>query len=488
MQQNREEHAGLTGNDRDGVFTHTIGGLDVRGAATFEVINPSTETVFAYSPDAGAPELDTAVRAARAAFPAWRAAGWEERGTCLRALATRMREKREQLARLITREQGKPFADARAEIERACINLEGYSVQNLAPKILREDERERIEEHFRPSGVAGVITAWNVPVNLFALRAGPILQSGSTVIVKPSPYTPLATLMIGELSSGLFPPGVLNVIAGQDALGQHLVEHPGIDRISFTGSVATGKRVMASAAPTLKRVSLELGGNDAAIVLDDVNVDEVADRLLKLSLQNCGQVCMAVKRIFVPNSLYDRFVARMAALAGQLRLGDGMAPDTDIGPLQNRMQYDLVCSLLKATQATPGARIAAGGNVPDRRGFFVEPTIVADLSDDAPLVQNEQFGPLVPVLRYQNIDEAVERANATRFGLGASVWSSDPARAAQVAALLEAGTVWVNTHTVLDPDVPFGGWKESGIGRGNGELGLQNCMESVVIRIVKAGV
>jgi len=469
-------------------FAHCIGGARVRSSGHFEVIDPSTGLAFAQAPNADQEQLNMAVRAARNAFPSWSSLSWNERGTYLQRFAAAIDAERDGLAGLLTREQGKPLPDAQAELQRAIDNFRAYSRQQLRPRILRENDRERIEEHYRPCGVAAVISPWNVPVNLFALRAGPLLQSGNTVVAKPSPYTPLTTLRIGELAASIFPPGVLNVIAGRDPLGQWLSEHPDVDRVSFTGSVRTGKLVMAAAAGTLKRVGLELGGNDPAIVLDDVDVEAVAQRLISKALWNCGQVCMAVKRIYVPDGIYEPMVQALGRLARGMKVGNGLEPGTQLGPLQNRMQFDYVRALVEETAATAGVRIVAGGKPLERPGYFIAPTIVGDIDDGARLVREEQFGPVVPVLRYTVLADAVRRANSTRFGLGASVWSSDPRRAASVAAQLEAGTVWVNDHAVLEADIPFGGWKESGIGRGNGELGLQSCMESTVLRVPKLAV
>lgn len=479
----------MQASSHDGPMTDLMQTIDGRGEpspASFDVVDPSTARPFARSPDASADQLERAVAAARRAFATWSELGWERRGETLRRFAAALRQRSEELARLLTLEQGKPLAESRTEILRAADNADGYSHQQVPPRVLRDDAHERIEEHFRPAGVAAVISPWNSPVSLFMLRAGPLLQSGSTVVAKPSPYTPLTTLRLGEIGREVFPPGVLNVIAGLDPLGQHLVEHPGVDRVSFTGSVATGKRVMASAAATLKRVGLELGGNDAAILLDDVDVEAVAPQLLWAALRNCGQICMAVKRIYAPASIHEAVVEAVGRHARAVRMGPGVEEGVQLGPLQNEMQFGIVRRLLEETRALPGVRVVAGGSVGDGPGYFVQPTVLADLPDDARLVQEEQFGPLVPILRYRSVDEAVERANASRFGLSASVWSRDPTRARQVAARLQVGTVWINQHMVLDPDTPFGGWKESGLGRGNGQTGLIACLESQVIRTLKA--
>jgi acyl-CoA reductase-like NAD-dependent aldehyde dehydrogenase len=294
----------------------------------------------------------------------------------------------------------------------------------------------------------------------------------------------LTTLKLGELLRDVFPPGVLNVVAGGDELGRWMSEHPHIDKISFTGSVATGKRVMASAAGTLKRVTLELGGNDAAIVLDDVDPKVVAKKLYFAAFVNSGQVCMAVKRIYAHESVYDALCSALADEARSARVGDGLDPQSQMGPIQNRRQYERVVELLADTRRT-GARILAGGEVPAGGGYFVTPTIVANIAEDSRLVQEEQFGPIVPVLKFTDEDDAVRRANDTRFGLAGSVWSRDPERAAAIAARLEVGTAWVNQHRATSATVPFGGAKESGMGRQYSELGLKENMEPQVVSVLK---
>jgi acyl-CoA reductase-like NAD-dependent aldehyde dehydrogenase len=354
----------------------------------------------------------------------------------------------------------------------------------IRDEVLTDDAQRRIELRYRPLGVVGIITPWNAPINL---AAGPLvsaLYTGNTVILKPSPYTPLTTLKLGELLQQILPAGVLNVLAGGDELGAWMTEHPGIDKISFTGSVATGKRVMASAAGTLKRLTLELGGNDAAIVLDDVDPNSIAPKLLFAAFVNCGQVCMAIKRIYVHEKIYDELCAALAAEARKMKVGDGLDAQTQMGPIQNRAQYERVVGLL-ADSKRRGARILAGGIVPEGPGYFVTPTVVADIADDSPLVREEQFGPIVPVMRFADVEEALRRANDTRYGLSGSVWSGDPERAAAVAARLEVGTAWVNQHRTTSATVPFGGAKESGIGRQYSVLGLKAYMEPRVLSVLK---
>src|SRR6185369_10820320 len=262
------------------------------------------------------------------------------------------------------------------------------------------------------------------------------LYTGNTVVVKPSPYTPLTTLKIGELIRDVFPRGVVNVLAGGDALGQWMTEHPGIDKIAFTASVATGKKVMASAAGTLKRVTLELGGNDAAIVLEDADPRVVAPKLFFAGFVNSGQVCMAVKRIYAHEKIYDALCTALVEEARKWTVGNGLDAETKLGPIQNRMQYDKVVDLLNDTKKTH-AKFLIGGDVPKTDGYFFNPTLVTDVDEKSRIVREEQFGPIVPVLRFTDVEDAIRRANDTRYGLSGSVWSKNPERAAAIAAKLE---------------------------------------------------
>jgi acyl-CoA reductase-like NAD-dependent aldehyde dehydrogenase len=465
-------------------FAHLIDGQLVRSERSIEVINPATGRVFARAPDASRAQLDEAVAAARRAFAAWSRNSYEERATLLRRLGETLRAHQESLAELLTREQGKPLQQARDEIGRAFSQSEGMTRIAIEPEVLVEDAARRIELHYHPLGVVGIITPWNAPINLAAGPVTSALYTGNTVVLKPSPYTPLSTLKLGELAREVFPAGVLNVLCGGDELGAWMTAHPGLDKISFTGSVETGKRVMASAAGTLKRVTLELGGNDAAIVLDDVDVATVAPKLFFAAFVNSGQVCMAIKRIYVHERIYAELAAALAAEARKVRLGDGLDPNTTMGPLQNREQYDKVLAILDDTRHR-GARILAGGTVPDGPGYFISPTVVTDIAEDSRLVSEEQFGPILPILKFSDVDDAVRRANDTRYGLSGSVWSSDEQRAAAIASRLEVGTAWVNQHRATAANVPFGGAKESGIGRQYSALGLKGYLEPRVVSILK---
>jgi acyl-CoA reductase-like NAD-dependent aldehyde dehydrogenase len=465
-------------------FSLLIDGERATSREWLEVINPATGEVFARCPAAGRAELDRAVEAARAAFLEWRGRSFEERRVAIRRMAQVLRDTQAELAELLTLEQGKPLGQSRDEIARAATQSEGMAQIAIEPEVLLDDASRHIELRYFPLGVVGIITPWNAPINLAAGPLTSALYTGNVAVLKPSPYTPLTTLKLAEFLRDVFPRGVLNVLAGGDELGQWMTEHPGIDKISFTGSVATGKKVMASAAGTLKRVTLELGGNDAAIVLDDVDPKAVAPKLFFASFVNSGQVCMAIKRIYAHERIYDALCNALAEEARKARIGSGLDPKSELGPIQNEEQYRRVLGILEDTRRS-GARILAGGELPRSPGYFFPPTIVADIDEQSRLVQEEQFGPIVPVLKFRDIEDAVRRANDTRFGLSGSVWSRDSERAASIAARLEVGTAWVNQHRATSATVPFGGAKESGIGRQYSVLGLRSYMEPRVISVLK---
>jgi len=464
------------------VFTHTIDGRGETSGERDHVINPATGKGFAWAPLASPQQLERAIAAARAAYPAWARRGFGERAELLDALAEALRTRAEELARLLTREQGKPLPVARAEILTAAEFIEGTVRIPIESEALTSFEGgRRTMLHYRPIGVVAGITPWNVPIVLASHKIVQALYTGNTLVLKPSPYTPLTTLLLGEMARAILPAGVFNVVSGGNELGQTITSHPGIDRITFTGSTATGKRIMASAADTLKRLTLELGGNDPAIILDDADLDKRLPGIFASSFRLCGQVCMGIKRIYAPARLYETVCERLAAMAQKHPVGDGFEPGVLMGPLQNRMQYDKIVALLEETRREPGARILSGGHVLDRPGYFVAPTVVAGLPESARLVREEQFGPLLPVQPYQTVDHAIALANDTNMGLSASIWTEDPARAGAIAARLEAGTVWINRHVNADANVPFGGFKESGIGREHGLMGLRSYMEPQVV-------
>ena len=465
-------------------FSLSIGGELEQSAAHLDVINPATGQVFARCPAADRAQLDRTVQAAREAFLAWRKTSYGERAALIKRMSQLLRDNQAALAELLTREQGKPLAQSVAEIDRGAAQSDGMVGIEIPVEVLIDDKERHIELRYRPLGVVGIITPWNAPVNL---ALGPLvsaLYTGNTVVLKPSPYTPLATLKVGELIKDVFPPGVVNVLAGGDELGQWMTEHADIDKISFTGSVATGKKVLASAAGTLKRVTLELGGNDPAIILGDVDPKAIAKKVFFASFVNSGQVCMAIKRIYAHESIYDELCDALVAEARKAKVGDGLDPATELGPIQNKMQYDKVVDMIKHTKDS-GARFLTGGEIPVGPGYFLPPTLVTDIADDSRLVQEEQFGPIVPILKFSDLEDAIRRANDTRYGLSGSVWTNDIERGAQIAARLEVGTAWVNQHRATSAFVPFGGAKQSGLGRQYSSLGLKSYMEPEVISVAK---
>ena len=464
-------------------FTMTIGGQSVAAAQSFGVVNPATGEVHAQAPDCSQEQLDLAMTAAQDAYRGWRG-DVEARRKALHAAGDLLMAHSAELAPILTGEQGKPLGDANIEIIGAGIWLKYFADLDMPREVIQDDQKAFVEVVRRPMGVVAAITPWNYPLILGCWKIGPALLAGNTMVLKPSPYTPLTTLKVGELLSEVLPAGVLNVVSGGDALGAWMTGHEVPRKISFTGSVATGKRVAAAAAPDLKRVTLELGGNDPAIVLDDADPAAVADKLFEGAFQNNGQVCSAIKRVYVPESLYGDVVDALAAKAKETKVGDGTQEGVKLGPINNRPQFERVSELV-ADALAGGARAVAGGKPIDGPGYFFEPTILADVSDGTRIVDEEQFGPALPVIAYSDVDDAVERANGTHFGLSGSVWSADPERATEVASRLECGTSWINTHLVLAPHQPFGGFKWSGVGVENGPWGLYGFTELQVLHRAK---
>lgn len=449
----------------------TVNGRALAAAATHGVINPATEEVFAQAPIATREQLDLAVAAARAAQPAWAARPWAERQAALGALAKLYMDNQEELAQLLTREQGRPLPKARLEIAGAARWYAEFAKMTIPPHVLQDTPNALVEVHRVPIGVVGAIVPWNFPIVLAAWKIAPALLNGNTMVLKPSPFTPLTTLRLGELMRPLLPPGVLNIINGDDALGPWITEHPGIDKVSFTGSTATGRRVMQSASVNLKRLTLELGGNDAAIVMPDVDVEAVAQEVFVGAFNNSGQICIAAKRLFVHEAIYDRFAAAFVALAKAARMGPGDQEGIDYGPIQNRPQYDRMVHMLDDCKRN-GYKLLVGGELPKGPGLFFPLTLVDNPPADALMLQEEPFGPLRALMRFKDVDEVVARANASEHGLAGSVWCKDEKLALSIAARLQTGTVWINEIQTASPHKPMGGHKQSGIGVENGQEGL----------------
>jgi acyl-CoA reductase-like NAD-dependent aldehyde dehydrogenase len=471
-------------------YSMIIGGQAVDTGKTFAVVNPASGEPFALVQDASPEHVDAAVAAARAAFPAWSALPDAERKAKLHALGAALEANMPELMELVTRETGKPLqglnnVGAGMEIGGAIAWTHVTADIDLEPEIIQDNEQARVEVHRKPLGVVASITPWNWPLMIAIWHVIPALRAGNTVVLKPSEYTPVATSRFVELANAILPPGVLNVVTGGGAVGAALTGHPDVNKIVFTGSTRTGKRIMENAAATLKRLTLELGGNDAGIVLPDVDVKAVATKLFGVAFHNNGQTCACLKRLYVHESQYEALCTELARLAGEVTVGDGLEPGVELGPVQNRAQLDVVRDLLEDAREH-GGKVLAGGKVREGKGFFFEPAIVAGLTNGARLVDEEQFGPILPVIRYTDIDEAVRLANDNPNGLGGSVWSSDTARAVEIGKRLECGSVWINEHGAVQPDAPFGGVKQSGIGVEFGKHGLAEFTTIQTVKIMKS--
>lgn len=456
-----------------------IDGALVEGAGRLEVVNPASGQPFAVCPVASDEQLDAAVAAAQAAFPSWSTTPVVEREALLHACGDAIEQEADMLARILTQEQGKPLANALREVMGAAATFRRASGKLLADRAGEDADGRRITYRRRPLGVVAAIVAWNFPLSMMATKVAAALVAGNTVVAKPAPTTPLTTLRAAMLLKDVLPAGVLNVLGDDGKLGPKLTAHPGIRKITFTGSTATGRNVMANAADTLKRVTLELGGNDAALVLDDVDPAQVAGGLFNGAFGNSGQICVAIKRAYVPSAIYDEVCERLAGLCEDAVVGDGLEQGTQFGPIQNKAQFERVQGLIEDA-ARHGTVMGQNGPVPDG-GYFIRPQIVRDISDGTRLVDEEQFGPVLPVIRYDDPEDALRRANASSYGLGGSVWSSDPDRARGFAERMESGSVWINRHPDLAHHIPFAGAKQSGFGVEMGDEGLEEFTQLQVI-------
>lgn len=468
-------------------YTMTIGGHAVSGATRFDVLNPATGQVIGSAPDCTPAQLDAAVAAARKAFPAWSATPIEQRREALLGIAGVLGGNVEELKRLLTSEQGKPHEGAMGDVLGGAYWCQATSTLEIPEKVVEESaERHGITRHV-PIGVVGAIAPWNFPIILAMFKVAPALLAGNTVVLKPSPFTPLTTLRMGELLRGVLPDGVLNIVTGGDSLGPWMTSHPGIDKISFTGSSATGRKVMASAAETLKRVTLELGGNDAAIVLPDVDVAEVAEKLFWAAFGNSGQICIATKRMYVHKDIYEPLKTAIVDYAKTVKMGDGAEQGTQLGPINNKLQYERVLDLIADSKAK-GYKFLMGGDVSPAPGYFVPITIIDNPPENSRIVQEEQFGPVLPLLSFDTLEEAIDRANASPYGLGASIWTADEAMALDISARIAAGTVWINETQHLSPLGAFGGHKQSGLGSEGALEGLLEYTNTQTVYIKKPAV
>jgi acyl-CoA reductase-like NAD-dependent aldehyde dehydrogenase len=454
-----------------------IGATDPTGRA---IPDPATGEVIGHAPEQSVDDLDRAVDAATAAQPGWDALGHEERSRLLRAAADAVDAHAEDLAQLLTRETGKPLNGPNSRLEvsmcgdwlRANADFETPGETLVSDTAETGDAGAHATLAYEPIGVVGAIGPWNWPLMITVWQVAAALRMGNTAVVKPSEYTPLSVLALVHVLNEVLPDGVLHAVSGGRDVGARLSEHPGIGKIMFTGSIPTGRAIAAAGAGTLKRLTLELGGNDPAIILDDCDPRAIAEDLFWGAFINTGQTCAAVKRVYATDAVYDELCAALAEIAAAVPMGPGTDEDNVLGPLQNPAQYRIVSDLVDAARDA-GARILTGGDPTDGPGNFYPATVVSDIAPDNPLVVEEQFGPALPIVRVRDADEAVSLANSLDVGLGASVWSADRDRALEVARRVRAGTVWINGHAKPDPRIPFGGIKQSGYGLEFGAEGLK---------------
>jgi acyl-CoA reductase-like NAD-dependent aldehyde dehydrogenase len=473
-------------------YQNTVNGCTVQARDTFESFNPATGEVIGLVAKSDFEDVDRAVAAARSAQVKWAARPDSERQALLMKVAETLHDNSEYLAELVTREQGKPLGGIGPDqIPGSRFELWGCEAWTQVPaslpmdaEVVFEDDTRRDELHRKPYGVIAAITPWNWPLLIAIWQIIPALRTGNTVVIKPSEYTSVCTLEMVRLISAVLPPGVLNTVSGRGDVGGMLVAHPSVDKILFTGSSSTGTKIAEAAARTLKPTTMELGGNDAAIVLPSADPKSIAMGLFWGAFLNMGQTCACVKRLYVHESLHDEVVAQLAGLAKVMTMGDGMQPGVAMGPIQNRMQFDKVRALVASAKAG-GASIVCGGEALGGKGHFFPITLVTGIADGAPLVDEEQFGPVLPIIKYHDVEEAIQSANRLNVGLGASVWSADLDEARAVASRIQAGTVWINQHGAIHPMVPFGGVKGSGWGVEFGFEGLKGVTRPQVISLKK---
>lgn len=468
---------------RETHFSQTIDGLPV--AAVFEdVIDPSTGRAFQRSPVASAADIDLAVTSACAAQPAWAALGWDERERCLNRLADAIEAEQDWLAAVQTMEQGMPLADSAGGVRYSALRFRTVGAVRVPDRVSIDSATQGVVERWKPRGVVAAIAPWNGPLILGLMKVASALISGNTVVLKPSELTPLGTLEVGRIARGILPPGVFTVLGGGREVGQAMVAHPGFDEVSFTGSTATGIAIARQAATYLRPTMLELGGNDAAILLADGSVEDFIAAVGRLAFANSGQFCAAIKRAYVPRVHYATVCEGIAAIARAIRVGNGFETGVQMGPIQNKAQFDKVCAIVEDAKAA-GGRVLTGGAPLDRDGYFYPPTVIADLRDGVRLVDEEQFGPVIPVVAYDDLDQVIAAINAGPYGLTGSVWTADLALGESVADRLVVGTSAVNQHAPLNAAIPFPMIKSSGMGIDYGDHGVKAGMRLQILNTNK---
>ncbi len=473
-------------------YLNTVNGRSVGSDQAFESINPATGEPIGRVPVSSRQQVADAIAAARAAQPAWAARPDAERKALMMKVAEVINRNAASLAEWVTREQGKPLGGvgpdqvpgARFEVWGCEVWTQVPASLDLPVEVAFEDATRRDEVHRKPFGVVAAIAPWNWPLLIAIWQIVPSIRAGNTVVIKPSEYTSIGTLELVRLINEVLPPGVLNTVSGPGEVGSWLVSDPGVAKIMFTGSAPTGAKIAAAAAKNLVPVTLELGGNDAAIMLPDADPQAMAMGLFWGAFINMGQTCACAKRLYVHESLVEPTVQALKGLAEAMPMGDGLQDGTVMGPIQNRMQYDKVVNLVESARQQ-GGTIVCGGTPKGGPGYFYPLTLVTGLKDGDRLVDEEQFGPVLPIIKYRDVEDAIASANRLNVGLGASVWSTDVEKAKAVASRIQAGTVWINQHGMIHPMVPFGGVKGSGYGVEFGVEGLKAVTRPQVISIRK---
>ncbi|RDX43807.1 aldehyde dehydrogenase [Lentinus brumalis] len=453
-------------------FAHVIDGRKVTSPTTKGVVDPATEDVFAHVPVATPEQLEDAVVAAERAFPAWRNKPWEDRQQVLNDVAALLERHATEFIALLMREVGKDQMSAAFELSIAVPWLRAVAKQKLEDEIFQQDANRVIKTRFRPYGVVAGITPFNFPIVLTITKMAQALLAGNCIIIKAPPTSPCSVLKFIELSQAVVPAGVLSVLYGGNDLGEWIVRHPRIMRISMTGSSGAGKAVMREAANELKSLTLELGGNDPAIVFGDVDPKEMAQRIMLGATHNAGQTCFNMKRIYIHDTVYDAVRDELVTLAQTVKVGSPFDPSVSIGPVQNRGQYERLSGLIsdckeKSYKIAFESRVPASG-----KGYYVPLVIVDNPPDESRIVREEQFGPIIPLMKWSDDDDVVRRANDSEFGLGSSIWGQDIDRMQRMADRLDNGMVWINEWGVVGGDFPLGGTKHTGLGVENSKHGL----------------
>jgi acyl-CoA reductase-like NAD-dependent aldehyde dehydrogenase len=448
--------------------------------ATFAVDNPATEEVLAHVARASKADVARAVAAARQAFDEWRWTPANARAEMLHEVANLTRTHYGELVRLLTLEEGKPHSENEEEMEWVATTFRYYAEmgRNLRGRVIPSGERSQFNFVLKePYGVVGCIVPWNYPMLLLAWKIAPALAAGNTVVIKPSEMTPLTTLRWVELCCAHLPPGVINVAPGYGDAGEALVEHPDVPVIAFTGSVATGQKIASLAAPRMKHTHLELGGKDAFVLGPDADIEKAAKAVAYSALINAGQVCTSSERVYVPSGMRDAFAEGITEFVQTLKLGDGLNPETDIGPMIGAAYRQKVAGHVDEARAA-GARVLTGGTVPQRKGYFYEPAVLVDVNHSMRIMDEETFGPAIPIMSYDGFEEAIRLVNDSRYGLGATLRSNDPKLIKRFFEEVKAGTIWINDPLTDNYAGPFGGMKMTGGGRELGEEGILTFMET----------